>query len=233
MVCPEIPTFQIPRIRMPGGAVLVTVPAQAVPDPSSMARIALGQASAALAPVLGILRIVDALVAVKGLVEALPEAIASFNPKKIADASAALVSKIDVVAQQIPQIAVPVLALDLLALLDLAAAGLLAELDGLVEAQARADAAAAAAAELVGEAAAALAEEAGCAAQLVQDQLAALEVGNAGLTGMVSVLNVLSGLVSIQALPDLGALGSDLDESRAQVQAFRSAIGTVRDAIPL
>jgi phage baseplate assembly protein W len=135
-------------ITFPGGAEMcVQIPG--VPDPTDVSKQLLAQANAALAPLVPIFNIVDAIIALFNCVKAIPDSLGPPpDPTKLAECIPDLAKKIDQLLKLIPQLSIPVLIAGLIDVLLFYLQGFRGQLEAIIAHQARLLAAATRAAEL-------------------------------------------------------------------------------------
>jgi len=205
---------------MPGGATIV-------------AQDLIGAAQPALAPLVPLFDILDVVVGIHRVLEAIPDAILGTppDPSEVAARLAELAGKMPRLLQLVPQFSVPVMAVRLVD----AAIGELerarSQLQGILVLLERVRAAAGRGAELGDED---LLRLATCA-----EEDAATATGNAvralgAVQGVLSILGPLLALIGGPQLPDLSSLdGQPRDDAVGAIGDLITALRTARDAIPL
>ena len=220
---------QSAQVRLPGGAALSVMVPDLNPSNLAITKSLLSQGNAALAPLLPVFNIIDALLAVKDFAEAVPGLIT--DPSALVEAIGALIEKISKLAQLIPQLSVPFLVVDLIDVGITALDGFVTELE-VVIAQETAIAAAITKANIP-PVNAALLEVTVCATSIVASQKQGLEEGLGPLNSFFSLLSIFLGLIGQAPIPSIDELGPD---SQAAIDALRDTIDVlqaIRDAIPL
>lgn len=107
--CPHpLPVVDDLKIRFPGGAT-IQAPTTTLPDPGDVAAKLLSAVNSALAPLMPLFDIVDAVL---GVVKVF-EAVKSLNPIAIGSALADFVKLVDKLKQLLPPLSVPLLVKDL------------------------------------------------------------------------------------------------------------------------
>jgi hypothetical protein len=204
---------------LPGGPTLVHQDLATVAQP-------------ALAPLMPLFDIIDAVVTAIGVVQAIPDALGPPpDPSGLLSLMPKLVEKLEKLLTLVPQLSVPLTAVGLvdgvITALEQARSqlvALMAQAERIATAQARA-------AELGDPD---LARLVGCA----QDSLAQ-ETANVGRSlgpvgGVLGILRLLLGLIGGPEVPDLSSMdGLPLDGAIAALDELIAALRTVRDAIPL
>ncbi len=223
------------RIRMPGGISLEAKGGTGIPNPGDVMADILAQVNSALVPLKPIFDIIDILL----LVVQVFDAVKSLNPISIGKALVKLIAKVDVVAQFVPPLSIPLMVVDFLDAIIVLLGALKANLTVMLTAQLKLDAGQAAVdAMLAGgdpfdiEAAAQLQAAIDCGK-------ANLEVGFAAMTSSAQPLNrllaLVSGLGEAIGLPKFGPLemGASLEVAITPIDALLTVLGTVRVAIPV
>lgn len=220
---------QTAQVRLPGGAALSVMVPDIAPSDLGITKSLLGQGNAALAPLLPVFNIIDALLAVKDFAEAVPGLIT--EPDALIEAIGALIEKISKLAQLIPQLSVPFLIVDLIDVGITALNGFVTELEKIITQEtAIADAITKANTPPVNTA---LLEVTTCATAQVASAKQGLEEGLGPLNSFFSLLSIFLGLIGQEPIPAIDDLGPD---AQGAIDALRGAIDVlqaIRDAIPL
>ncbi len=217
------------QVRLPGGAALSVMVPDINPSDLAITKSLLAQGNAALAPLLPVFNIIDALLAVKDFAEAVPGLLT--EPDALIAAIGALIEKISKLAQLIPQLSVPFLIVDLLDVGITALNGFVTELEKII-AQETAIAAAITKANIP-PVNAALLTVTTCATDQVASAKQGLEEGLGPLNSFFGLLSIFLGLLGQEPIPSISDLGPD---SQAAIDALRGSIDilqAIRDAIPL
>lgn len=215
-------------VRMPGGPILSVAVPQTSPTDLAVAKNLITQANAALAPLAPLFNTIDAVLAVKDFAEAVPDLLT--NPSAVVQAVADLVEKVDKLAALVPQLSVPILAVDLIDVIITALSGFIDQLGTIVEQQIKI-AAALTTAETPGNEG--LVEIAACAQTLNDQVMADLAAGAGPLNQVIGVLNLLLELAGLDPIPDLAEIGDDAEAAIDQLGTVVETLGTLRDAIPV
>jgi hypothetical protein len=234
--CAPVPSPPAPRaIVFPGGAALSQVLAAGSEIPSGLdaATNLLGQASPAMAPLMPIFNILDAVLALVECVKAVPDALGPPpDPLKMAEALSALAEKVPKLLDLVPQLSVPRMVLGMLDTLIDFLSGVRDELQAIL-AQAARTAAARARAEELGDAS--LAHIAACAQAGTQAQVEAMASAMgpmSTLTGTLDLFLSILGLPGIPALDDL--IDPEAPEAAfAAIEAVIDVLESIRGAVPL
>ncbi len=223
------------KITMPGGLKLQAKAGTGIPNPGDLVADLLAQLNAALIPFQPIFDIIDILL----LVVKVFEAVKSLNPIKIGDVLVKLIKKVDVVAAYVPFLSIPLMIRDIIDVLLVFLAGLKAALTVSLDAKLQLDASAALAADLVAtgdpdalEIAASLNLAIDCG-QANLDAMFSAQSNNAKpLNRFLALLSALCGVVGLPELPTL-EMGGDVTVAADAVDALIIVLGTVRAAIPV
>lgn len=229
-VCIELKvTSQELCVTFPGGAEMcVQIPG--VPDPTDVSKQLLAQANAALAPLVPIFNIVDAIIALFNCVKAIPDSLGPPpDPTKLAECIPDLAEKIDKLLKLIPQLSIPVLIAGLIDVLLFYLQGLRGQLQSVIAAQARIAAAATRAAELGNVQ---LRTVVDCANASMDAYLQNLNEGIKPLSRLVALLNLFLQLAGLSPIPDFKDLGDDAEAALAPLDAVIDSLKTVRAGLP-
>jgi len=216
-------------VTFPGGAEMcVQIPG--VPDPTDVSKQLLAQANAALAPLVPVFNIVDAMLALFKCVKAIPDSLGPPpDPTKLAECIPDLAEKIDKLLKLIPQLSIPVLIAGLIDVLLFYLEGLRGQLQAIIAAQVRIAAAATRAAELGNVQ---LRTVVDCANTSMDAYLQNLNEGMKPLNRLVGLLNLFLQLAGLPAIPDLGNLGDDAEAALAPLDAVIDSLKTIRAGLP-
>jgi hypothetical protein len=216
-------------ITFPGGAEMcVQIPG--VPDPTDVSKQLLAQANAALAPLVPIFNIVDAILALFNCVKAIPDSLGPPpDPTKLAECIPDLAKKIDQLLKLIPQLSIPVLIAGLIDVLLFYLQGFRGQLQAVIAHQARLLAAATRAAELGNVQ---LRTVVDCATGQMDAYLQNLNEGMKPLNRLVGLLNLFLQLAGLPPIPDFKNLGDDAEAALAPLDAVIDSLKTVRAGLP-
>jgi len=216
-------------ITFPGGAEMcVQIPG--VPDPTDVSKQLLAQANAALAPLVPVFNIIDAIIALFNCVKAIPDSLGPPpDPTKLAECIPDLAEKIDKLLKLIPQLSIPVLIAGLIDVILFYLEGLRGQLQAIIAAQVRIAAAATRAAELGNVQ---LRTVVDCATASMDAYLQNLNEGMKPLNRLVGLLNLFLQLAGLPTVPDLSNLGDDAEAALAPLDAVIDSLKTVRAGLP-
>ena len=213
------PGPELQKLSLPGGASLLDANVLRVAQP-------------ALAPLTPVFQIIDAVLGVVKVLQAIPDAFGPPpDPTSIASALADLAPKIEKLAGLIPQLSVPltvVSALDVSINLLQQASTRLDSIDALVQKATKA----AGRAQALGDPQ--LAQLAACAQEDVQTATANFVNELAPLAGVLELLGPLLSLIGGPTLPTLDSLkGVPLADLRTALTDLITTLTSIRQAIPL
>jgi hypothetical protein len=234
--CKPIPRLPAPRqIVFPGGAALSQVLAAGSEIPSGLdaATNLLAQASPAMAPLMPMFNIIDAVLALVECVQAVPDALGPPpDPAKMAEALSGLAEKLPKLLDLLPQVATPRMVIGMLDTLIDFIEGLRDQIEAILL-QAERTQAARAKAEELGDAN--LLHIAGCAEAQGQAQLQAMADALAPMNTLTSALSLFLGLLGLPEVPALDGLIdiTNPDAGLAAIDAFSDTLRGIRDSVPL
>jgi hypothetical protein len=214
-------------IRFPGGAKFC-IPNLGAGSPLAQLRTALALLSVALVPLQPFFNVLNVLKAIKGCIDAVPELLT--DPTKLVQAIADLAKAFGAVIAMFPQVSVPVLIKDILALVAFALRTIAEELQVFVEAAA-AIAESAALAESTGLPS--LTAEVSCAQDSFDLELANVNASLGPLAELLGAVNLLLGLIGA---PEISLDLSSSDDPAQAIEAMLAiaeALEQAADAIPL
>lgn len=209
-------------ITFPGGSFLQAAGAL----PQDTVEVLLGEFSAALMPFQPIFDILDVLL----LVAKVMEAVKTLNLFKLGKTIPPLLAKIDKLKALVPQIAAPLMVVNTIDLIIAFLGVLKVQLHAIVDAQLRVDAANARATSL---GAPQLALAATCAQSQINAQLGAMIQVAAPINRLLDLLNTVGGLAGLPELPTLGSLSGGVVPAVSALDSLVSALTTVRSKIPV
>lgn len=208
----------------PGGAQL-QISGPGIPNPGDLVGKLLASANAALAPLIPIFNIIDALLSAKAIFDA----TLSLDPIKIGKVIPDFKAKLDKLLPILPQLSVPCLIKSLVTLLVVYFVGMRAELQAIIDAQSRIDLAVTRSQEL---GCPALAQLAACAQGNLAVQLAWTQNNGKPLNRLIAILNRLNAMVGLPEIPTVVDLGSSAEEMLAPIDELIKALNAIRQAIP-
>jgi hypothetical protein len=234
--CKPIPRLPAPReIVFPGGAALSQVLAAGSEIPSGLdaATNLLAQASPAMAPLMPIFNIVDAVLALVECVQAVPDALGPPpDPAKVAEALSGLAEKLPKLLNLVPQLAAPRMVIGMLDTLIDFLEGLRNQIEAILLHAERTQAARARAEELGDEILLHVAE---CADGHAQAQLQAMADALAPMNTLAGALNLFLGLLGLPEVPAFDGLidSANPEAAFAAIDALVETLRSIRDAVPL
>jgi hypothetical protein len=234
--CKPIPRLPAPRqIVFPGGAALSQVLAAGSEIPSGLdaATNLLAQASPAMAPLMPIFNIIDAVLALVECVQAVPDALGPPpDPAKMVEALSGLAEKLPKLLDLLPQVATPRMVIGMLDTLIDFLEGLRDQIEAILL-QAERTRAARIRAEELGDTN--LLHIAGCAEAQGQAQLQAMTDALAPMNSLTSALSLFLGMLSLPEVPALDRLIdiTNPDAGLAAIDALVDTLRSIRDSVPL
>jgi hypothetical protein len=234
--CKPIPRLPAPRqIVFPGGAALSQVLAAGSEIPSGLdaATNLLAQASPAMAPLMPLFNIIDAVLALVECVQAVPDALGPPpDPVKMVEALSGLAEKLPKLLDLLPQVATPRMVIGMVDTLIDFLEGLRDQIEAILL-QAERTRTARAKAEELGDAN--LLHIAGCAEAQGQAQLQAMADALAPMNSLTSALSLFLGLLGLPEVPAFDGLIDieNPDTGFAAIDAFIDTLRSIRDAVPL
>lgn len=219
------------KVRLPGGPELSVMTPQTAPSNIQITKNLLTQANAALAPLAPIFKIIDAVLAVKGFAEAVPDALGPPpDPGALASAIGEVVNKASGLASLVPQLSVPLLAIDTIDAVILALNGIIDQLNAIVIQEAKIAAAEARGSEPGNEA---ILQITVCANDLNAKVKQGTNEGMKPINSLLRVLQLLMDLIGGPAIPTLDDLPEDSTQAIAQLESVVKTLQDVRGAIPV
>lgn len=202
-------------------------PIPLIPNPGDVAGDIIGKVNAALVPFTPIFDVLDILLALPPLLDA----IASINPAKILKALAKFLEKLQKLKKHIPQLKIPKLVKQLIGVIILALMGIRNDLEAIIAAQSRIDLSAQRAFALgAGDLTAALE----CAQVNLDFQMAVIQNNAAPLNRLIGFINVFCQIVGLPELPGLNfEPGSKAADCLAPLDDLIDQLKKAQDAIPL
>jgi hypothetical protein len=234
--CKPIPRLPAPRqIVFPGGAALSQVLAAGSEVPSGLdaATNLLAQASPAMAPLMPIFNIIDAVLALVECVQAVPDALGPPpDPAKMVEALSGLAEKLPKLLDLLPQVATPRMVIGMVDTLIDFLEGLRDQIEAILL-QAERTRAATAKAEELGDAN--LLHIAGCAEAQGQAQLQAMADALAPMNTPMSALSLFLGLLGLPEVPALDGLINieNPEDAFVRIDDLINLLRSIRDAVPL
>lgn len=213
-----------PRIVLPGGVVMQAVSGLETGDPMKIVRGTLAGVSPAIAPLTPVFDLIEALVAVKELGEAIP------NPVKITEALQKLTKKVTGLVAMLPQLTVPNLAKSVVETIAAGLRALRGQLAAMIAHGERIAADEVRAQTLREPARTALLSVVGCARENLGVQLANENAAMGPLNRLIATLNALLSAVGLPCIPVLGDVELDpgvldlLDDVAEMLEALGAAI---------
>lgn len=215
------------KITMPcGGEVVASLPALPVPSGKALAQALIDKANAAMTPLAPIFKMLDAFLALVEAVKAVPGMIT--DPTKLFAALEKLAGLATMLTKLIPQLSIPLLAIEFLDALIAYLEGLIAELEQLIVMVDRIDE--------MREAS----ERYPALNFVVQvseynvDVLRSSMDGNAkGVETITRFVNVLLQLAGLEGIPSFADLPDDMNDAVYQLRETLTQLRRIRSLIPV
>lgn len=217
-------------VTMPGGATLCPQVEGLPPSLYQLARSALGQANAALAPLTPLFDIIETLVAIKDCVTAIPDALGPPpDPSKLAACVPNLIEKIEKVIALLPPASVLLTIAQLLDVIIAILQGCIDELRAVLRLLDRISRARLLAGRVPG-----LLSIIDCGQQSAEAQMSNIERAMASINPIIELINVIGSLAGLKPIPTFeGGLGDDPDVAIDTLQGLVDVLRVFRDSIPL
>jgi hypothetical protein len=227
-----VPILEAPAdlcITLPGGSEVCAQSSELPPSLFAYAKLALGAANSALAPLGPIFTIIETITAIQKCLTAIPGILGPPpNPKKLLDALTELAEKIEKLLKLLPQLSVPLMVVQLIDVIIATIDGAASELNAIARLVARITTAEA----MVGQAPGLL-SMIECAQTSVDVQLTNIERSFASINPLIELINVLGALAGLKPLPAFGGLPGDPIQAAAALQSAADSLRVVRSAIPV
>jgi len=234
--CITIPALPPPKeITFPGGATLSQVLAAGseIPDPLDMVTNLLGQANAAMAPLVPVFNVIDAVIATFNCIKAIPDSLGPPpDPTKLAECIPELAEKVDALLKLIPQLSVPLLVVGIIDCIIDFLKGIKQQLEAIIDKLVEVANAATKADEL-GDAKLKLVVE--CAEENVNIQLQAMNESLGPINKLIAILNIFLGLIGLPEVPELGSLleSGDPEQALQPLDDVVKLLTDIRNAVPV
>lgn len=215
-------------IRLPGGVTLQPMIESSLPTNFQIVKNLLSQASAALAPLAPIFKILDAVLAIKDFAEAVPDVIT--NPASLIEAIVELIKKIAALASLIPQLSIPIMIVDLIDVVIVALQGIVEEIEFIATKLEEIETARALAQS---QGNAALLEVTVCADDLMASIQANASNALGPLNTLFNVLNLFLGLIGQDPIPSMDDLSDDPEEAIDALNNVVTVLQNIRNVIPV
>ena len=224
-------TGQAMTVTFPGGAELSPQLASlGVADPAEVAKQLLGQANAALAPLVPIFDLIDVVMALVNAVKAIPDAISHLNPGKVTQALPDVGRTASKLLRLVPQVSVPVMVAGLVDVVLALLEGLAGQLRAMMEQEGRTARAAARAAELGN---AQLATVVACSTTQLRVQMENLGESLRPVSRLLALVGLFSEIVGLPAPPQIDQLGTEPGAAMSRLEDITHALTAARRAVPV
>ncbi len=230
--CPVIiPSTSDLCIAIPGGSLICAQLPLLNPDDFAVSKQLIAQVNSAMSPLIPIFNIIDAVIAIKDCVEAIPDALGPPpDPSKMIDCLPQLAEAVEKLLSLIPQLSVPQMIVDILDALIIALNGLISQLAAILAREAATLEAGLKAAEPGNGSLLAIVK---CSEDF--NLALSLEV-NSSLTPLnrfIGITNLFLELIGIDPIPDLADLPADTQEAIEQLRVVTKLLTDLRNSIPI
>lgn len=217
-------------ITLPGGFEVCAQPGSLPPSLFEYAKLALGAANSAMAPLGPIFTIIETVTAIQKCLTAIPGILGPPpNPAKLLEALQELAEKVEKLLKLLPQLSVPLMVVQLLDVIIATIDGAASELASIARLVARIEQA-----ELLVGQAPGLASMITCARSSKDTQIANIERAFASINPIIQLINTLGALAGLKPIPAFdGALPADPSPAILSLRATADSLRVVRSAIPI
>lgn len=233
-ICIELPDPPVPgEIVLPGGVTIgaLWTDINKIPNLCMTSLNLTAQLAPALAPLKPFFDLLDGVLQLVKCVEAIPDAISSFNPTPIFKCFPELAKKIDVILKLIPQLSVPLMIVttidNLITLIECTIGTFTNIIDQLAAIQARIEQA-----SHIGD------PNLDAILECANNDVAKLQMNAAealaGVGTVIGILNLFLKLIGQPEIPSFGDIGSvDPEEALDQLNAIQKTLREIRRLIPV
>lgn len=216
-------------VTLPGGFEVCAQTGELPPSLFGYAKLALGAANSALAPLGPIFSIIEAIFAIQNCLTAIPGILGPPpNPAKLLEALGDLGQKMERLSKLLPQLSIPLLVVQLIDIIIATIDGAVVELASIARLKQQIQEA-----QQLSNTASGLLAAIECATVSVNVQLSNIERSFASINPIIQVVNMLGALAGLKPLPPFeGGLGDDPSAAIARLQQAGDALRLVRSAIP-
>lgn len=222
---------ETPRIRMPGGVQLSPLAGLDSGDKMMAVRDLIAQINTALTPLMPVFNLIDAVIALKECVEAIPSL--ATNPKALYDALQKLITAVTGLATVIPAASVPIMVGDIIRLLIFMLIALKFELSSFIEQSLRVDRAAVKAA-MAGNGALLIVVEK--ARQSLTNTQANTKTSMQPIDRLITLINTLLDIAQVPSnvrLPTIGDLADDAQQALTVIDDLIEVLQAISDKLPI
>jgi hypothetical protein len=227
-----VPIAEAPRdlcITLPGGLEVCAQSGDLPPSLFGYAKLALGAANSAMAPLGPIFTIIETITAIQKCLTAIPGILGPPpNPKKLLDALVELAEKIEKLLKLLPQLSVPLMVVQLIDVIIATIEGAASELSAIARQVERLSAAQSLVSQAPGLSVMIL-----CAQTSIDTQLSNIERAFASINPIIEVINLLGSLAGLKPLPPFEGLPGDPIDAVTVLHSAADSLRVVRSAIPV
>lgn len=230
--CPIItPSNQSLCVELPGGSLVCAQLNVLNPDDFAVSKQLLAQVNAALAPLTPVFNIIDAILAIKECVEAIPDALGPPpDPAAMAACIPDLAKKVEALLSLIPGVSVPRMVVDILDVLIVTLNSLISQLRDILVKEALTLQAGTKAAQPGNESLLLIVE---CSEDFNLALRLEVAAGIEPLNRLIGITNLFLELIGLDPIPDLADLPADTQESIDQLRVVTKLLTDLRNAIPI
>ncbi len=217
-------------VQFPGGMKLCAQAGYELGDASEIVKSMLAQINSALTPLGPFFSLLDAVIAVKNCIMAIPDTIGPPpDPTALLNCLPGLLAAIDKLLQLLPQLSIPIMIKGILQVIITGLIGLRHKLAAMIRQTARVIQAALKAAQLGNIQLQLVAD---CASGNLDAQLVNLNAGMAPLNRLIGLINFLLELAGLPCIPTLGGIESLTDAALAPLDAAIALLQQLLALIP-
>src|ERR1700742_140941 len=230
-LCVPVPEYPKPLcLTLPGGAEVCPSTGELPPALFTFAKIALGAANSAMAPLAPIFTIIEVITSIQKCLAAVPGIVGPPpDPSKLVQALEDLAEKMSKLLQLIPQLSVPLMVVQLIDIIIATIDGAASEMTSLARFLATIQQAEFLAAQAPGLNPIAL-----CARSSLEMQMSNIEASFASINPIIDLVNMLGALAGLKPLPSFeGGLPADPTQGAQRLQAVADTLRVFRSAIPV
>lgn len=230
-LCVPVPEYPKPLcLTLPGGAEVCAQTGELPPALFTFAKIALGAANSAMAPLAPFFTIMEVITSIAKCLAAVPGIVGPPpDPSKLLAALEELAEKMKKLLLLTPQLSVPLMIVQLIDIIIATIDGAASEMTSLARFLVTIQQAEFAAAQSPGLNAMAI-----CARGSLEMQMSNLESAFASINPIIELINLLAALAGLKPLPSFaGGLPKDPTQGAQHLQAVADTLRVFRSAIPI
>lgn len=214
-------------ITLPGGAAMSYQSPTLWADSNDVCRGLLGQLQGALVPMKPLFDVIAAVLCLKDIVTAIPDAIEELNPGKVSDTIRECLPRIENLLQLVPQLSVPIMVCQVLSVLTCVIEGATTELQIYILKQT----AILEASQLIRGSSDPLFNIVECANRLNANRLCAVNESMSPINSIIELINVFLTLIGLDPLPTFGEMAAEATVAIDQLRDLVSLLRTLQLAL--